>query len=108
MTFDIPGHFLWLLVVLTLAIIMGQILSAGLMAKRKNFTWIESLTIGVGHCARAEMAFIIASLGIEMGAMDKNVFSVVVLTAFLLNLVTPLMLKGCATLLEKHQARWDY
>ena len=41
--------------------------------------------IGVGHCARTEMAFIIASLGIEMGALDKNVFSVVVFTDFNVN-----------------------
>ena len=107
-TFDLPSHLIWFLIVLTLAVIFGQILSAGLMAKRKYFTWIESLTIGVGHCARAEMAFIIASLGIEMGAMDKNLFSVVVFTAFLLNLATPLMLKGCATLLEKHPAHWQF
>jgi len=107
-TFDLPGHLIWFLCVLTLTVIVGQILSAGLMARRKNFTWLESLTIGVGHCARAEMAFIIASLGIEMGALDKNIFSVLVFTAFLLNLVTPLMLKGCATLLEKHRAQWDY
>jgi Kef-type K+ transport system membrane component KefB len=107
-TFDLPGHLIWFLCVLTLTVIVGQILSAGLMARRKNFTWLESLTIGVGHCARAEMAFIIASLGIEMGALDKNIFSVLVFTAFLLNLITPLMLKGCASLLEKHPAHWDY
>jgi Kef-type K+ transport system membrane component KefB len=78
------------------------------MARCKHFSWLESLTIGVGHCARAEMAFIIASLGIEMGALDKNVFSVLVFSAFLLNLATPLMLKGCAKLLEKHPAHWSY
>jgi len=108
MTFDLPGHWVWFLVVLTLAVIIAQIVSAGLMAKRKYFSWVESLTIGVGHCARAEMAFIIASLGIEMGALDKNVFSVVVFTAFILNLATPLMLKGCATLLERYPAHWSY
>ncbi len=87
---------------------IGQILSAGLMAKRKHFTWIESLTIGVGHCARAEMAFIIASLGIDQGALDTSVFSILVMAAFLLNLVTPVTLKGCATLLNKYQAHWSY
>ncbi|MEE9396100.1 MAG: cation:proton antiporter [Methylococcales bacterium] len=107
-TFDLPTHLIWFLVLLTLAVIVGQILSAGLMARRKHFTWIESLTIGAGHCARAEMAFIIASLGIEMGALDKNIFSVLVFTAFLLNMVTPLMLKGCAMYLEKHPAHWSY
>lgn len=101
-TFDLPSHLIWFLITLTLAVIVGQILSAGLMARLKQFSWLESLTIGVGHCARAEMAFIIASLGIEMGALDKNVFSILVFTAFILNLVTPLMLKGCAKLLEKH------
>ena len=107
-TFDLSVHLIWFLVALTLTVIVGQILSAGLMARRKHFTWLESLTIGVGHCARAEMAFIIASLGIEMGALDKNIFSVLVFTAFLLNLATPLMLKGCAMLLEKHQTHWSY
>ena len=107
-TFDLPGQFIWFLATLTVAVMIGQILSAGLMAKRKNFSWLESLTIGVGHCARAEMAFIIASLGIEMGALDKNIFSVLVFTSFLLNLATPLMLKGCAKLLEKHPSHWTY
>ena len=107
-TFDLASHLIWFLVVLTLAVTVGQILSAGLMAKRKNFTWIESLTIGIGHCARAEMAFIIASLGIEMGALDQNVFSVIVFTAFLLNLATPLMLKACATFLKNHPSHRSY
>ena len=92
--------------VLTLTVMIGQIFSAGLMAKRKDFTWAEALTVGVGHCARAEMAFIIASLGIEMGALDKNIFSVIVFTTFILNLLTPLMLKSCAILLHR-QYRMD-
>jgi len=107
-TFNLPSHLIWFFITLVLAVIIGQILSAGLMARRKHFTWLESLTVGVGHCARAEMAFIIASLGIEMGALDKNVFSVLVFTAFILNLVTPLMLKGCAKLLDKHPRHWSY
>ena len=107
-TFNLASREIWFLAVLTLTVIIGQILSAGLMAKRKHFTWIESLTIGVGHCARAEMAFIIASLGIEKGALDSSVFSALVLTAFLLNLATPIMLKGCGALLNKYQAHWSY
>ncbi len=107
-SFDLSVKGFWFLTALTLAVIIGQILSAGLMAKRLHFTWIESLTIGVGHCARAEMAFIIASLGIESGALDQSVFSVVVFTAFLLDLLTPVMLKGCAIMLHKYQAHWPY
>ena len=104
-TFDLPKQMFWFLIVLTITVMIGQILSAGLMAKLKNFTWAEALTIGVGHCARAEMAFIIASLGIEMGALDKNAFSVVIFTAFILNLITPLLLKLCAVLIHKQIAQ---
>lgn len=100
-TFDLPKQMFWFLIVLAIVVMIGQILSAGLMAKLKNFTWPEALTIGVGHCARAEMAFIIASLGIEMGALDKNVFSVLIFTAFILNLITPLLLKFCAVLIHR-------
>jgi Kef-type K+ transport system membrane component KefB len=107
-TFDLQSQLTWFLVILTLAVIIGQILSAGLMAKLRDFSWIESLTIGVGHCARAEMAFIIASLGIEMGALDTQIFSVIVFTAFLLNLATPIMLKGCSILLKKYHTQWPY
>ncbi len=107
-TFDLPAHLILFLILLTLTVIVGEVLSAGLMARRKHFSWIESLTIGAGHCARAEMAFIIASLGIEMGALDKNIFSVLVFSAFLLNLATPLMLKACAMLFEKKSGHWSY
>lgn len=100
-TFDLPDHLIWFLVVLTLGVIIAQVLSTALMTKRKKFSWIESLMVGVGHCARAEMAFVIATLGIELGALDNNVFSVIVFSIFLLNLATPLMLKAFDSLLKK-------
>ncbi|MGR9074221.1 MAG: cation:proton antiporter, partial [Gammaproteobacteria bacterium] len=107
-TFSLPVNMYWFMGGLTAVVLVSQILSSGLMAKRLHFSWIESLTIGAGHCARAEMAFVIASLGIELGVLDKNIFSVLVSTAFLLNLATTLMLKGCAVLINKYQAHWSY
>jgi hypothetical protein len=47
------------------------------------------------------MAFILASIGLSMGAIDGNVFSILIFTAFLLNIITPLGLKGCAILLRR-------
>jgi Kef-type K+ transport system membrane component KefB len=86
---------------LTLPVLIGHILSAGAMTKLKNLTWPETLTIGVSHCAHAEMAFSIASLSIEMGELDKNLFSVIIFTAFILNLLIPIPLKGCSVLINK-------
>ena len=101
-TFDIFTEYgLWFVLALTVALIIGQVLSAGGMARRLNLSWIESLTVGVGMCGRAEIAFILASLGLSLQAIDNEVFSVLIFTAFLLNIFTPVGLKGCAILLKR-------
>jgi len=99
-TFDISTSGVGFILLLTAAVIVGQILSAGGMALRMGLPKNEALTVGVGMCGRAEIAFILASLALTQGAIDKPAFSALIFTAFLLNLFTPLALKGCAILLE--------
>jgi len=60
----------------------------------------EALTVGVGMCGRAELAFILASLALAQQAIDQPIFTALIFTAFLLNLFTPLALKGCAVMLQ--------
>ena len=92
---------------LTLIVIVGQILSAGSMALRMGMPRREALTVGVGMCGRAEMAFILASLALAQQAIDQSMFSVLIFTCFLLNLFTPLALKGCAVLLQGRAAHLE-
>jgi len=99
-TFDISLATVGLILVLTTAVIIGQITSAGGMALRMGMPRFEALTVGVGMCGRAEIAFILAALALAQGAIDKSTFSALIFTAFILNLFTPLALKGCATLLQ--------
>ncbi len=99
-TFDISAKNFAFLGLLTVAVITGQILSAGGMALRMGLPAKEALTVGVGMCGRAELAFILASLALARGAIPQPVFSVLIFTAFVLNLFTPLALKGCAVLLQ--------
>ena len=73
------------------------------MALRIGMPWREALTVGVGMCGRAEMAFILAALALAQGAIGQETFTILIFTAFLLNLFTPLALKGCSILLE---GRW--
>ncbi len=104
-TFDISTAGIGFLMTLTMAVIVGQILSAGGMALRMGLPKREALTVGVGMCGRAELAFILASLALAKGAIDEAIFSVLIFTAFVLNLFTPLALKGCAVLLQGQAAR---
>jgi len=61
--------------------------------------------VGVGMCGRAELAMILAALALAQGAIDPSIFSVLIFTMFLLNLFTPLGLKGCSVLLEGRATR---
>ncbi len=101
-TFEaILGNGLWLLLALTGACAVGQVVSAGGMALVAGFSRMESLTIGVGMMGRAEMAFVLASIGFHMEIISSEVFSILLFTTFLLNLLTILGLKVCALKLAK-------
>ncbi|MAG29415.1 MAG: hypothetical protein CL908_00820 [Deltaproteobacteria bacterium] len=101
-TLDVlTGAGLWFLLSLTTAVAIGQVLSAGGMARRAGFDRAEALTVGVGMCGRAGLEFVLASLGLKLGAIDAETFSVLIFTAFLLSLITPIGLKGCASLLRR-------
>jgi len=99
-TFDISLATVGFILLLTVGVIIGQILSAGSMALRMGLPRHEALTVGVGMCGRAEIAFILAALALSQGAIGQPTFSALIFTAFILNLFTPLALKGCAILLE--------
>jgi Kef-type K+ transport system membrane component KefB/Trk K+ transport system NAD-binding subunit len=104
-TFDISASVIAFIVVLVFAVIVGQILSAGGMALRMGLPFREALTVGVGMCGRAEIAFILAALALSQGAITGAIFSALIFVAFMLNLFTPLALKGCAVLLEGRAAQ---
>jgi len=103
-TFDIDAAGVAFIALLTVAVIVGQILSAGGMALRIGMPIREALTVGVGMCGRAEMAFILAALALTQGAIDQTIFTSLILVAFVLNLFTPLALKGCAVMLHGRAA----
>jgi Kef-type K+ transport system membrane component KefB/Trk K+ transport system NAD-binding subunit len=103
-TFDISAATAGFITALTVAVIIGQITSAGGMALRMGMPAREALTVGVGMCGRAEMAFILAALALAQGAIDQSVFTALIFTAFLLNLFTPLSLKACANMLQGRAA----
>ena len=106
-TFDISSSGIAFLVLLTTAVIVGQIASAGSMALRMGLSAREALTVGVGMCGRAELAMILASLALAQGAIDPSIFSVLIFTMFVLNLFTSLALKGCSVLLEGRTAHLE-
>lgn len=89
------------LVALVLTTVGAQIVSAGGMARLEKFSHIESLAIGTGMIGRAEMAFILAAIGLKLGAIDDTVFSILIFSTFLLNIIASVGLKACAVYYKK-------
>ena len=70
----------------------GKIVGCGIGA-RPWFDNRRSLAIGVGMIPRAEVALIMATVGLEAGAINDKIFVMTILMVFVTNLLTPILLK---------------
>ena len=83
--------------------IFGKIIGCGTGA-RPWFDTRRSLTIGVGMIPRAEVALIMATIGLQAGAIGDEIFVMTILMVFVTNLLTPILLKLSFRWAEKKEA----
>jgi Kef-type K+ transport system membrane component KefB len=86
--------------------VAGKIAGCGLAA-RPWFDSRRSLAIGVGMIPRAEVALIMASIGLQAGAIGDDIFAMTVAMVFITNLITPLLLKASFRLAEERKVRGE-
>lgn len=91
-TSEVFGYIGYAMVIVLIAII-GKIVGCGLGAKATGFTTKQSLQIGVGMIARAEVALIVATEGITRGIITDQTFTSIVLLVVISTIVTPPLLK---------------
>lgn len=75
------------------AAIFSKIIGCGLGAKVSGLTYKDSLRVGVGMMPRAEVALVIAAIGIKAGIVDAALLSTTVLIVIVTSLVTPFLIK---------------
>lgn len=103
-TFDaFTTEGIMLLSILVISCVVIQIISAGGMARLAKFSTTESVTIGIGMVGRAEMAFILAAIGLKLEAISDSVFSILIFSTFILNIIATFGLKGASVLLKRKQ-----
>ncbi len=78
---------------LILAAIIGKLVGAGAGAKLTGFSWQEALRVGLGMISRGEVGLIVATVGINAGLINTEVFSVVTLLVLTTTLITPPLLR---------------
>jgi len=89
----------------TIAII-GKILGCSVGA-RPWFDTRRSLAIGVGMVPRAEVALIMAAIGLQAGAISDSIFVMTIVMVFVTNLLTPIILKISFKWADKESEKED-
>jgi Kef-type K+ transport system membrane component KefB len=85
-------HTLFLLA-LILAAVAGKIVGAGSGAYLTGLKKKEALAIGVGMNGRGTVELVLAMVGLELGILLDVHVSILVITAFVTTLMTPIMLR---------------
>lgn len=85
---------LWVLVMITIAAIVGKIFGAGLGAKLGKFGWLESLQLGIGMMSRGEVGLIVATVGLQENFLNPDLYSSIVGMVLITTLLTPPLLRA--------------
>lgn len=88
------GSGLWLIVAMIVVAVVSKILGAGLGARLAGFNNREALQLGVGMMSRGEVGLIVATLGVNQGLLDAQVFAGVVGVVIVTTLLTPPALRS--------------
>ncbi len=81
-------------VILILAMLTAQILSASIAARYSGrFEWPDSVMIGFGMLGRAELCFVVLDIAyVQAKIISTEVFYTLMLTAFWLNVAVPILI----------------
>ncbi len=85
--------YVTVMVIIVLLAILGKVIGCGLAARLLKFKWAESIFVGIGMMPRAEVALIIASIGMAYGVVSKEVFAGVVLLIYVTSILAPILLE---------------
>ncbi|MCY2686509.1 cation:proton antiporter [Salinimicrobium sp. TH3] len=91
-TLDIFQTDLWMLIAVTLVAMIGKIGGTALFYLPSGFGWREGITVGTGMNGRGAVEIIIAGIGLEMGIISAEIFSILVFMAIFTTLTVPLFL----------------
>ncbi|MEX0748183.1 MAG: cation:proton antiporter, partial [Rhodothermales bacterium] len=89
-----------LLAAIVAAAVVGKILGTVLFYLPTRRGWREGFAIGAAMSSRGEIEIIIAGVGLQMGLISPDVFSILVIMAVATTLMTPWLFKWATSLLR--------
>lgn len=91
---------LLLLIVVILVAMIGKIVGTGLFYLPSGYGWREGITVGTGMNGRGAVEIIIAGIGLQMGIISNEIFSILVFMAIFTTLSVPIFLTWTTTWLR--------
>jgi Kef-type K+ transport system membrane component KefB len=92
-TFSIFKTHMLLTSALLLAAIIGKLLGAGSGALASGMNYKEATFIGLAMNGRGAVELIVASIGLQLGLINDEIFSILVLIAFITTSMPPVTMK---------------
>jgi len=72
---------------------IGKIAGCGIAGLLTGLTKREALSVGVGMNGRGAVELVLAGVGLEYGVITQDLFSIIVVMAFITTILTPIGLK---------------
>jgi len=101
---DLSGmnlDLLWFSIGFVLVGCLAKIIGCGSISKLLGFTKRESVQIGLGMMVRGEVALIVAQKGLNVGLVQSEDFTAVILLIIVSSMVVPILLKKAFTTKSK-------
>ncbi|MHB9129466.1 MAG: cation:proton antiporter [Armatimonadota bacterium] len=80
-------------VVIILLAIATKIVGCSIGARITNFSWRESLRVGIGMISRGEVGIIVAGVGLTAGIIHGPVYAAMILMVLATTVLTPVLLR---------------
>ena len=100
-SFGVFGESLGLLLAVIVLATLGKIVGTALFYLPTGFGWREGLVIGAGMNGRGAVEIVIAGIGLEMGIISQEIFSILVFMAIATTATVPVLLKQGVAWLEQ-------
>ncbi|MBE7641639.1 MULTISPECIES: cation:proton antiporter [Salegentibacter] len=91
-TLEVFQTDLAMLIVVTLMAMVGKIFGTALFYLPSGYGWREGIAVGTGMNGRGAVEIIIAGIGLQMGIINSEIFSILVFMAIFTTLTVPLLL----------------
>ncbi len=89
----LTGPNVLLAAVLVVVAVVSKVIGSGLGARLGGFTNHQALRVGLGMVSRGEVGLIVATVGVDAGIIEPNLFAIVTIIVLITTLVTPLFLR---------------